>query len=322
MIGNRRRPPSTRARIGGAAIAALALAVAGAPTLAAGPAAPTTTPAPKAAPTPAPKASPAPAVKTSPAPVPKTETLADTVGRCIGDQISYGSPGPCEVVAEFAVLKDAAADKPTNLLLVPVKPTTGIESPELWVDRAPNYFAYAWDNRWRLRGRIAAKLKKADPKKDAKIDALAPDQIGLAINSKATRGQEQLHIHIDCMLDEVRAGLDSAKAKIGDGVWSAGELDLNPNDKTDKKRFFYRVMHVKSDDLEEVNPFKALAVRLKAADEAKRSSLMAQQTLVVTGAPGGGFYILSQDGPTKADAEDRGHGENVLDHECKTAVAR
>jgi CDP-diacylglycerol pyrophosphatase len=308
MIGNRRRPPSTMPRLGRAALAALALvALVAGPTRAAGP-----TPAPKASATPAPKAAPAPA--------PKVETLSDTIGRCIEDQIRYGSPGPCEAVAEFAVLKDAAADKPTNLLLVPVKPTTGIESPELWGERAPNYFAYAWDNRWRLRGRIVAKLKKENPKNEAKVDALTRDQIGLAVNSKATRGQDQLHIHVDCMLDEVRAGLDAAKAKIGEGVWSAGELDLNPNDKDDKKRFFYRVMHVKSDDLEEVNPFKVLAVRLKAADEAKRAALMAQQALVVTGAPGGGFYILSQDGPTKADAEDRGHGENVLDHGCKTAV--
>jgi CDP-diacylglycerol pyrophosphatase len=319
MIGHRRQPPSTGARIAGAAAALAMAALLAGPAGAAGPA-----PAPKATGAPAPKAGPAPASPAAapPASAPKVETLSDTIGRCIEDQIRYGSPGPCEAVAEFAVLKDAASDKPTNLLLVPVKPITGIESPELWVDRAPNYFAYAWDNRWRLRGRIVAKLKKENPKKEAKLDDLARDQIGLAVNSKAVRGQEQLSIHVDCMLDEVRAGLDAAKAKIGEGVWSAGELDLNPNDKTDKKRFFYRVMHVKSDDLEEVNPFKALAVRLKAADEAKRSALMAQQTLVVTGAPGGGFYILSQDGPLKADAEDRGHGENVLDHECKTAVVR
>ncbi len=297
MIGKRRRPQSTLHRIGLALAAAL---VSAGPALAAAPA----------------KTNPAPA----PAPAPKVETLSDTIGRCIEDQIRYGSPGPCEAVAEFAILRDNAADKPTNLLLIPVKPTSGIESPELWVERAPNYFAYAWDNRWRLKGRIAAKLKKQNPKKDAKVDELSRDQIGLVVNSKATRGQEQLHIHIDCMLDEVRAALDAAKAKIGENIWSAADLDLNPNDKTDKKRFFYRVMHVKSESLEDINPFKTLAVRLKAADEAKRAALMAQQTLVVTGAPGGGFYILSQDGPAKSDDEGRGHGENVLDHECRTAV--
>ena len=249
----------------------------------------------------------------------RAETLSESVGKCIEDQIRYGTPGLCETVVEFAVLKDSAAEKPTNLLLVPIKPTTGIESSELWAERAPNYFAYAWDNRWRLRGRIIAKLRKLT-KKDVKLDELMRDQIGLAVNAKATRGQEQLHIHIDCMLESVRAALGASQAKIPKTGWSVAEIDLNPDDKADKKRFFYRVMRLESDNLEETNPFKLLAVHLKAADEAKRAALMAQQTLVVTGAPGGGFYLLSQDGPAKADAEDRGHGENLLDHDCKTAV--
>jgi CDP-diacylglycerol pyrophosphatase len=250
----------------------------------------------------------------------RAETLSESVGKCIEDQIRYGTPGPCETVAEFAILRDSAAEKPTNLLLVPIKPTTGIESQELWADRAPNYFAYAWDNRWRLHARILAKLKKLTPKKDVKIDDLQRDQIGLAVNAKATRGQEQLHIHIDCMREEVRAALGASQAKIPKTGWSAAEIDLNPDDKTDKKRFFYRVMRIERDDLEETNPFNLLSTRLKAADEAKRAALMALQTLVLTGAPGGGFYLLSQDGPAKADAEDRGHGETLLDHDCKTAV--
>src|SRR5258707_640145 len=124
-----------------------------------------------------------------------------------------------------AILKDPAADKPTGLLLVPVKPTTGIESPDLWVERAPNYFAYAWDNRWRLRGRIAAKLKKLNPKKEVRVDELRRDQIGLAVDAKSSRSQEQLHVQIDCMLDEVRAALEAGKARIGENVWAAAEID-------------------------------------------------------------------------------------------------
>src|ERR1051325_9340828 len=117
-------------------------------------------------------------------------------GQCVPNQLAHGDPKPCVEVdlkdgAEhgYAVLKDLHGA--TQYLLIPTQRIVGIESPELLAPNAANYFADAWN----ARGFVEKALGHALP-----IDAL-----GLAVNSKLARTQNQLHVHIDCVRPDVHA---------------------------------------------------------------------------------------------------------------------
>ena len=104
----------------------------------------------------------------------------------------------------WVVLKDLRGR--LQFLLIPTEKITGIESPVLEVDDATNYFAKAWDARLymdRLNG-----------------SAVPRDAVSLAINSRLTRSQNQLHIHVSCVRPDLRARLIAAQSDIG-ADWSA-----------------------------------------------------------------------------------------------------
>jgi CDP-diacylglycerol diphosphatase len=103
---------------------------------------------------------------------------------CVPDRRLLSLSAPCMKVSlaqGWAVVKDVR--NPTHLLLVPTRRIIGIESPFLTTPDAPNYWAFAWNARplfERLLGRPA-------PRED----------IGLVVNSRFGRTQDQLHIHMD-----------------------------------------------------------------------------------------------------------------------------
>lgn len=105
---------------------------------------------------------------------------------CVPNKLQNHDPKPCVSVdldegreRGFAVLKDV--EGATQFFLVPTARISGIESPILSATNAPNYFAYAWE----ARTNINEELHKTLPR----------DDIGLAVNSIASRSQDQLHIH-------------------------------------------------------------------------------------------------------------------------------
>jgi CDP-diacylglycerol pyrophosphatase len=90
---------------------------------------------------------------------------------------------------------------PSSAARVIVVPTrlSGIESPALQSDSVPNY----WEAAWRARRFVEQGARRR----------FLRDQIGMAINSAASRSQDQLHIHVSCVAPVVADFLRRHQAK-------------------------------------------------------------------------------------------------------------
>jgi CDP-diacylglycerol pyrophosphatase len=218
--------------------------------------------------------------------------------KCVPDQIATHNPAPCEFVDVsigeqngYAILKDQTGS--AQFLLIPTRQISGIENPEVLTSDAPNYWKAAWEARKYVAQRIGHDLPR--------------NAIGLAINSEFARTQDQLHIHIDCVQPEVVAQISAHKADISQ-QWSELTVDLI--------RQQYLVRQIQSSDLDGINPFQMLAA---GVPEARAD--MSHETLVVIGAelPQGesGFVLLA--GRADSSAQQTGHGEDLLDHNCAIA---
>jgi CDP-diacylglycerol pyrophosphatase len=216
--------------------------------------------------------------------------------RCVPDQQQHANPAPCAAVAlehgignGHVLLKDICGK--TQFLLMPTARISGIESSALL--GAPNY----WLEAWRARDRMIALAQRP----------VSPDEISLAVNSAEGRSQNQLHIHIDLVRDDVRAALAAHQSTADEGWF---KITLRGHD--------YSALRI--DDLARVDPFALVADKTRAA-----RGEMRLQTIVVVGAifPGGktGFYVLN-DAADPATG-DRASGEELqIDHsECRRPAA-
>ena len=183
----------------------------------------------------------------------------------------------------------------TQFLLIPTKQIAGIESPEILDPDTPNYWRAAWEARKYVIERLGHELPRV--------------ALGMAINSAIRRGQDQLHIHIDCIQADVFAQVGRRADEVPQ-EWSKLAFDLSGRR--------YMAKRVNSADLDEVNPFQLLAQGIEAA-----RLDMSRETLVVIGAKFAdgqyGFILLADrvDPSTGNDA----HGEDLLDHACAIADA-
>lgn len=206
--------------------------------------------------------------------------------RCVPDAAASGRTPCVEVDAESAVLKDLVGA--TQYLLIPTARVTGIESPALLAPDAPNYFAAAWRARRYLEQRAG--------------HAMPRDTISLAINPPASRSQDQLHIHIDCLRPEVRATL--ATSQIGNS-WAMLPTPFSGQS--------YLARRLAGDTLEP-DFFRLVADELPGARDH-----MALYTLVAAGSSdpvsGDGFILLA--GQAARDGSTR--GEDLQDHGCALA---
>src|ERR1700730_11341057 len=75
------------------------------------------------------------------------------------------------------------------LSLSPTVRISGIENPALLRENAPNYWEAAWDARRFVEEGARRQLPR--------------DNIGMAINSAASRSLDQLHIHVACIAPKV-----------------------------------------------------------------------------------------------------------------------
>ena len=218
--------------------------------------------------------------------------------KCVPNQQAKGDPKPCAEVdltngveRGYAVLKDLHGA--TQYLLIPTQRIAGIESPELLAPDAANYFAAAWNS----RGFVEKALGRALP----------DNVLGLAVNSKLARTQNQLHIHIDCIRPDVRATLIKLRAGIGH-AWAPLAEPVGG--------FGYWAMRVMGASLAGHDLFRLLAEGVAGARDD-----MQLRTLVVVGmhfeddAPG---FVILQD---RADVLhfNFGAGARLLDHDCALA---
>lgn len=180
-----------------------------------------------------------------------------------------------------------------HYLAVPTIRVTGIEDPQVKDPRLPNYWALAWSAAYRYL-----------PKRATNHVA----DIGLAINSVSGRTQNQLHIHIACVQPVIRQTLAADEHEIG-ATWAKPIIRYGTQD--------YRVMRVDSPTLATANPFFLLQKLPGASDN------MGLHTLVVTGATWdhgskSGFYILDDYAHDTDAGPDGGHGEDLLDENCRS----
>ncbi|HKT54391.1 MAG TPA: CDP-diacylglycerol diphosphatase [Caulobacteraceae bacterium] len=209
---------------------------------------------------------------------------------CATDMKANGLPAPCTAVdlaKGYAVLKDIRGA--TQLLIVPTDRLTGIEDPKLLAPAAPNYWQDAWDARALFEKRAGKPVGR--------------DDVGLAINSVDGRSQNQLHIHLDCVRPDVAASLKAVQRRIG-RRWAALPIELAGRR--------YRAMWIEGADLGARNPFALLAAEPSARADMGRETLILVPVTSSGGRPG--FVLLSD----RADlaANDNGHGEDLLDHQC------
>jgi CDP-diacylglycerol pyrophosphatase len=197
-----------------------------------------------------------------------------------------GLPTPCLAVDHergFATVR--APDEATHIIITPLVRVAGVESPSLLRKGAPNYWADAWSERHWVEEAAGRPLDWSD--------------IGMAINSRAGRSQDQLHIHVDCVIPQLKPEL--ARAARGRKGWF--ELDLRPW----SGRYHARWLSAKELDR---NIF-----RMTALEIAHGRDNMAGETIAVIGLDeprsGRGFVLLA--------ANDGGHAEDLLDHQCHLA---
>lgn len=185
----------------------------------------------------------------------------------------------CENRRGYAVLKDRCGA--THFLLIPTRRRVGVESQALQSPAEPDYFAWAW--RERTHTLQAARARSAA--------TVADDEVGLAVNSRYARSQEQLHIHIDFLAPGLRSILRDLPAH------------LPPGASIDWHGHRYRVDRV--GDLA-VSPFRIAARDWQARTTRDRARL----TIAVVHDGSRGFYVLSDAANWRH--LDRGHAEELL----------
>jgi CDP-diacylglycerol pyrophosphatase len=209
---------------------------------------------------------------------------------CVKNWKEHHHPDPCERVflagstsgdSGYAVLADRAGG--AHYLLIPTQTMRGVDSAELLDPDAPNYFAEAWHARDLINGFVGHDVPRT--------------AIGLVVNTASTRTQDQFHIHIECLRQDVVASLRAAGEHVTD-TWSP----LNIAGST------YQALRITDQDLNGSNLFELLA---GLSPNARHH--MGDYTLVVAGVQlrtGPGFIVLTGTGPT---------GEILLDSTCSAA---
>jgi CDP-diacylglycerol pyrophosphatase len=223
--------------------------------------------------------------------------------QCLPHWREQHDPAPCEQIVlpalnlqrGYAVLADSKGG--AHFLLIPTLILSGIEDPALLHEQIPNYFAAAWLARGRLDAVVGHQLRR--------------DAIGLAINSSIARGQDQLHIHIECLRPAVYRALHSAAAQGIGNHWVPFAIEESP----------FNALRLTGQDLGDANPFILLADGLHAAKHS-----IGEYTIVVAGMEfkeGPGFMVLAGRTPARAQVllgiRRNGQvapGETLLDASC------
>jgi CDP-diacylglycerol pyrophosphatase len=186
--------------------------------------------------------------------------LWQVVRACVADYKLTGAPFPCLEVnltggegQGHVVLRPPLSE---DTLLTPTRRIKGVEDPFLQSPEAPNYF----DEAWRAR-RFLKDANGAEPERD---------EIALFVNSAVVRTQDQLHIHVGCLVPYARRTLAAVAPEMPMGQWT----QIGPV--VPHTMFWgYRIA---GDELANVNPF-----RLASEELGDKTSGPGDLTVVVVG---------------------------------------
>jgi CDP-diacylglycerol pyrophosphatase len=216
-------------------------------------------------------------------------------GECVPHVEAGLGPKPCERVdldggvdQGVAILKDLVGI--SQMLAIPTRRITGIEDPQMLAPDAPPVFPVAWG----AKTLVEERLHRALPR----------EAVGLAINSKWARSQDQLHVHVDCMAIPIVKTLAEYGSAL-DSQWRAMTVPLNGR--------VYFARRVDSADLTDVAPLKLLADGVEGAREHMGAYSLAAVGATFAGKPG--FVLLAD----QFSLEGGGHAEDLQDHDCAIA---
>ena len=217
-------------------------------------------------------------------------------GACVPHAEAGQGPTPCERVdldrgeaGGVAILKDIHGV--ALMLAIPTRKIAGVVDPQMLAPDAPPAFADGWAAKPLLEGRLGH-------------GALPREAVALTINSKWSRSQQQLHVHVDCVRVDVAEALKGYRSALDD-QWRAMTAPLNGR--------VYFARRLDSENLADAEPMKLLADGLPAA-----KANMGAWTLAAVGATFGGkpgFILLAE----PFSLEGGGHAEDLQDHDCAIA---
>jgi CDP-diacylglycerol pyrophosphatase len=137
------------------------------------------------------------------------QALWQVVQACVADFKLTTAPFPCLAVnLSGGEERGNIVLRPPfmhDMVLSPTRKVVGIEDPFLRSPDAPNYFEAAWRARSLLNGAGGRPPNR--------------DEVALVVNSAIKRTQDQLHIHVGCVLPAVQRALAAAAPHVPIGEW-------------------------------------------------------------------------------------------------------
>ncbi len=215
--------------------------------------------------------------------------------QCVPHEQQFHSALPCLDVNEAfgtATLKDRRGIG--QILVIPTARISGIEDPAILDPAAPHVFAIGWQQVGAVRALANSPLP--------------PDTLSLAVNSRYGRGQDQLHVHVDCLKLDIRSLLHDHLGAVAQD-WAPFLVPLAGH--------AYWARRVATLDRPGSSPFQLVVTGIPQA-----SSDMGAMTIVAVGAMEAGepFFILLA-GRADLAGGNRGSGEELQDHDCAAARA-
>ena len=162
---------------------------------------------------------------------------------------------------QFVIIKDHDRAKPRGYLIIPTAPLNGIESEKIFQPPFVDFWGYGWQAALRYVNAPTA-------------------ETALAINSPHARTQDQLHIHLSCVLPAVAEALAGHDGQIGFDPKNPVRLALPPHQNV------YAVVKVNALTGPD-SPYRVAAAMPGVAGH------MGDQSIAVVGSPtAGAYYVL------------------------------
>lgn len=192
----------------------------------------------------------------------------------------------------LVLYKDAIG--PSHYLVIPDHKVTGVDDPALWDDdKTRNQWAFGWEAR-----DIVSKA----------IGKRVPDNlVGLAVNSRASRSQDQLHIHLDCISEAARAFVAGNAGKASEG-WGEFRFQGKP---------VRAVLIPSPDNTLRFNAFDAVRTSLPEPERVADRGVFV--TYVARPDGPSGFMVVDQ--PVDGASGSTGHASDFLDRACRLGRA-
>jgi CDP-diacylglycerol pyrophosphatase len=213
------------------------------------------------------------------------QALWEVVRACLANYELTGMAFPClEVNLAGGVEQGYVVLRPPfgapDTILTPTRRIVGIEDPWLLSPGSPNFFELAWNARTLVKS-----LSGKPPGRE---------EAALAVNSRSLRSQDQLHIHIGCLLPSARLRLETLGPTLRIGEWTQVDGVLSHSE--------VWVFRTARANLATIEPFRLAADGLGAAKLDRARSAIAIAEIRV--AARGEFFILaSRESRAAAGAE-------------------